>query len=93
MTVVDMEIGKKNLQQCADACIRLWAEYLWKHGRYAEIQFLLTNGFNMEYTKWREGCRLKVEGNQTQWVKSAAPATDYATFRAYLERVFTFAET
>lgn len=93
VAVVGMEIGKKNLQQCADACIRLWAEYLWKLGRYAEIQFLLTNGFKMEYTKWREGYRLKVVGNQTQWVKSAAPIIDYATFRAYLERVFTFAGT
>jgi len=37
--VIDLPIGHKNLHQCADAAIRLRAEYLWKMGRYGDIRF------------------------------------------------------
>jgi len=91
--VVDMEIGTKDLQQCADACIRLRAEYLWKHKRFDEIHFNLTNGFRMDYTKWRDGNRLKVDGNKTWWEKTAEPSNSYQTFRNYLDKVFMYAGT
>lgn len=93
VAVVDMEIGNKDLQQCADACIRLRAEYLWKHKRYDEIHFNLTNGFRMDYSKWRDGNRLKVDGNKTWWERSAEPSSSYQTFRNYLDKVFMYAGT
>lgn len=62
--VIDMEIGNRDLQQCADAVMRLRAEYLWKHKRYGEIKFNFTNGFLAGYKKWAEGNRIKVSGNQ-----------------------------
>ena len=68
--VVDMEIGNRDLQQCADAVIRLRAEYLWKHKRYADIKFNFTSGFTAEYKKWAEGNRIKVNDNQVQWYAS-----------------------
>jgi hypothetical protein len=37
--VIDMPFGHENLQQCADAVMRLRAEWLYKEGRYAEIVF------------------------------------------------------
>ena len=58
--VIDMEIGNRDLQQCADAVMRLRAEFLWKHKRYGEIKFNFTNGFLAGYKKWAEGNRIKV---------------------------------
>lgn len=38
--VVDKPINNKDLHQCADAVIRLRAEYLYQHKKYRNIQFL-----------------------------------------------------
>lgn len=92
--VVDMEIGNRDLQQCADAVMRLRAEYLWKHKRTGEIRFNFTNGFTAEYKKWAEGNRIKVSGNNVQWYASGK-GNDYSykTFRNYLDMVFMYAGT
>lgn len=37
--VLDIPIGKKDLQQCADAVMRLRAEYLFEKGNYDQIVF------------------------------------------------------
>lgn len=92
--VIDMEIGNRDLQQCADAVMRLRAEYLWKQKRYGEIKFNFTNGFPASYKKWAEGERIRVNGNQVQWYASGKGADySYKTFRNYLDRVFMYAGT
>lgn len=43
--VLDLGIGNKDLHQCADATMRLRADYLRSVDRDAEISFNFTNGF------------------------------------------------
>ncbi len=50
--VLDIPVGEKDLQQCADAIIRLRAEYLFEKKRYNEISFSDNN--NKPY-RWEGG--------------------------------------
>ncbi len=91
--VVAMDIGKANLQQCADAVMRLRAEYFYKIGQPKKIHFNFTNGFVASYGPWMEGHRIAVNGNKVNWVNRAAPGNSYASFRQYLDMVFSYAGT
>jgi Domain of unknown function (4846) len=91
--VVDLPIGNRDLHQCADAVMRLRAEYLWRDQQYDQIHFNLTNGFLVDYNRWKSGQRVLVNGNTTSWTSSAAPSNSYATFWQYLEFVFAYAGT
>jgi len=91
--VVDIDVGTRDLQQCADACMRLRAEYLFGRGRYDELHFNFASGFRADYPKWAEGYRVVVVGNVARWVKSAQPSRSYADFRKYMDVVFSYANT
>jgi hypothetical protein len=91
--VMDIDVGNKDLQQCADAVMRLRAEYLYCMAKYNDISFHFTNGFKCSYAKWREGYRVNVSGNNVTWNKTAAADTSYATFRKYMDMVFNYCGT
>ena len=91
--VIDLDIGTKNLQQCADAVMRLRAEYLYQQKLYDQIHFNFTNGWTCAYSKWSAGYRVKIKGNKTWWEKGASPSYSYESFRKYLDVVFMYAGT
>jgi hypothetical protein len=91
--VMDIDVGDRDLQQCADAIIRLRAEYLWSAGRRADIHFNFTSGDRADYERWREGYRPLVVGDNVSWVRSARRSESYQTFRDYLTTVFRYAGT
>lgn len=91
--VIDMEIGSSDLQQCADAVMRLRAEYLWHSKQYEKIHFDFTNGMRVDYIKWAQGYRIRVNGNNTAWYKATAEDYSYQTFRKYMNQIFMYAGT
>jgi len=91
--VVDMEITNRDLQQCADACMRLRGEYLYSKKAYDQISFSLTNGFKVDYAEWIKGNRIIVNGNQTFWRKTKEPSNTYKDFRNYMDFIFAYAGT
>ena len=93
VAVFDIDLSDRDLQQCADSVIRIYGEYYWSIGEYDKIAFHLTNGFYMEYSKWRDGNRIKVDGNNVSWTKTASYDDSYENFRKYIDMVFAYAGT
>ena len=92
--VIDgFDTGTEDIQQCADAIIRLRAEWLYKHQRYDDIAFHFTNGWLCDYKHWAEGYRVAVKGNHTSWYQAKSRDYSYKTFRKYLDMVFNYAGT
>jgi hypothetical protein len=91
--VLDISIGKRDLQQCADAVMRLYAEWLYAKKQYAKIVFLATDGTPMDYASWRQGYRFVLRQQTLQKVKSSGISDDRAAFDNYLQTVFSFAGT
>jgi len=89
--VLDVDIGNKDLQQCADAIIRLRGEYLYSNGDYDKIHFNFTSGHKAEFSQWIKGYRPIVLGNRVKWVKTAKTDFSYNNLRAYLDTVFRYA--
>lgn len=91
VAVVDIDVGSSDLQQCADAVIRLRAEYLWSRHDFPAIHFRFTSGDPAAYVNWRDGERPRVSGSRVRWTRAAAPDPTYEGFRGYLVSVFTYA--
>jgi hypothetical protein len=61
--VVELDVGRRNLQQCADAVIRLRAEYLYSRGLDRRIKFRYTSGDWVGFSRRQRGERPVVRGN------------------------------
>ena len=92
-SILDIDVGKRDLQQCADAVMRLRAEYLYAQNRFDEIGFDFTNGWHFEYSRWRAGNDLVINGNNTSWRPTENKKLGYNQFRSYLDWVFMYAGT
>jgi hypothetical protein len=91
--VVEIDIGTRDLQQCADAVIRLRAEYLYSTGRLEAIRFHFTNGEQADFERWAQGFRPRVERNRVSWSQSAPGDTSHSSLRQFLDVVFEYAGT
>jgi hypothetical protein len=91
--VAELDVGSANLQQCADSIIRLHAEWLWSRGQKDRIAYRFTSGHLASWTRYAAGERARVSGSKVTWVKSGPVDGSRATFRAYLDLVFTYAGT
>ncbi len=91
--VLNISVGNRDLQQCADATMRLRAEYLYKEKLFDDIHFNFTNGFKAAYGKWRQGKRIKVTGNKVTWYVGGQKGDSRKSFQKYLTMVFSYAGT
>jgi hypothetical protein len=92
--VIDIDVGQRDLQQCADAVMRLRAEWQFATGQTTRIAFNETGGGNpMPFTRWANGERPRPAGNTLTWHQTARADASYTSFRRYMDTVFVWAGT
>jgi len=92
--VLDIDIGNKNLLQCADAAIKLRADYLFKAGKRKQIIFNATTGQQLDFGKWQNGIRWKIKNDSLETYKSSLQfEKDEESYDAFMELVYNYCGT
>ena len=92
--VIKMDIGQQDLQQCADAVMRLKAEYHFSKKEFNKIHFNYTSGHKIAFSDWAKGIKPKVNGNKVTFsAPNGKEDYSYNNFKKYLNNVFMFAGT
>lgn len=91
--ILDIDVGKQDLQQCADAVMRLRAEYLYKTKNYTDLHFNFVDGFKAEYAKWIQGNTIAFNNGKPYWKTSSNASNTYESFRKFMDIVFGYAGT
>ena len=92
--VLDIDIGKKDLLQCADAAIKLKADFLFEKNRYSEITFFATSGDKISFQDWLRGTRWKEQGGKLiAYITTRNTNNIKNEYNAFLQLVFSYCGT
>ncbi len=91
--VLDVSVGDRDLQQCADAVMRLRAEFLFSKQQFDAIKFKDGDGFSMDFGKWAKGNKIVFSQNKLSWQANNTCNSSRESFMKYLNSVFAFAGT
>src|SRR6185295_15701406 len=92
--VLDMPVGDKDLQQCADAIMRLRAEYFFSSDEMDSIRFRATDGTDLSFAKWMKGERYQLKGNRLVAHQSGlCGGNKRSQLEQFLEVVFSYCGT
>jgi hypothetical protein len=91
--VIDIDVGSRDLQQCADLVFRMNAEWRRTRGDRA-MAYPLASGQLLSYARYLEGERVVPSGSRVRLeVRAPKRADSRAAFRAYLDDLFGWANT
>lgn len=91
--VVDIDVGTRDLQHCADAVYRLHAEWRWARGD-RDLAYRSASGVALSYADYLRGERAVARGDALLLLPRAAPRPDsHLAFRSWLDEVFAWANT
>jgi hypothetical protein len=91
--VVDIDVGTRDLQQCADAIIRMNAEWRYALGD-RRIAYRVSSGALLAYDRYLAGERAASNDGRLLLQRTASPLSDdHRTFRSFLDEVFAWANT
>ncbi len=91
--VIDIDTGRSDLQQCADAIMRLRAEFLYSRGLLGAIAFDLVNSERYPFSAFSRGATPLQEGAGITLASEKPRGAGHCDLRRYLDLLFGFAST
>jgi len=88
--VVKTYVSQRDVMREAQAMYYLQMSYLFDKQDYARIKAKFMTGFSFDYTRWRQGERITVNGSSVSWSQSEVPDNSREGFYAYLDTVFSY---
>ena len=91
--VLDVSVGERDLQQCADAVMRLRGEYLFAQKMYDKIAFHAVEGQLMRFVDWANGNHNLLKNKDVSQKLKPNADISKANFLKYMNFVFAYAST
>jgi hypothetical protein len=92
--VVVLDVGTRDLQQCADSIMRLDAEWRYAQGHADQILYAIGHRSELAFTTWANGDRPQIaDDDRVTWRHAAKRDASHGALRAYLDVVFAWAGT
>jgi hypothetical protein len=92
--VLNIDIGKKNLLQCADAAMKLKADHLFEKHLYGQIRFITTSGNEISFDNWLNGVRWKAKDTKLVSYNVNKEITNiHVEYDLFMELVFSYCGT
>jgi Domain of unknown function (4846) len=91
--VIDIDAGTSDLQQCADAVMRLRAEFLYSRGLLGAIGFDLVNSERYPFSAYSRGATPRQDGAEIALASEKPRGAGHGDLRRYLDLLFGFAST
>ncbi|HET6721666.1 MAG TPA: DUF4846 domain-containing protein [Chitinophagaceae bacterium] len=92
--ILNIDIGKKDIIQCADAAVKIRADYLFEKNRIAEINFIATSGDKISFESWLKGTRWKAQGNKlVPYTTTRNVNSIKKDYDAFMNLVYTYCGT
>lgn len=91
--VTAIDIGSRDLQQCADSIVRLHAEWRFSSGK-RDHSYRSASGVALPFSRYLKGERIVLVGKQIEWQqKGRRRRANHNALRSYLDGVFAWANT
>ncbi|HET7001076.1 MAG TPA: DUF4846 domain-containing protein [Puia sp.] len=92
--ILTYDIGTTDLQQCADALIRLRSEYLFSQKKYTQIGFHFNSGIYYRLMDYLQGVHPIFRNGQQVLVQTGTVSElSHTSLRKWLDIVYTYANT
>lgn len=91
--VIDLDVGRRDLQQCMDTIMRLRGEYLWWKNKAGRTKFRYAGGRYFGWSQYARGIRPKRKGRRIVYKPGYRAGYGRKHFRRYLTFMFMMTGT